>query len=112
MKAELFNDPESEYEVLVASDAIGMGLNLNIARVVFSTMYKFDGHQRRPLTDSEIKQIAGRAGRYRSIFPTGEVTAYVPSCPHPQLHWIAVLISVWVPLVDSIVPTCPAYAER
>jgi ATP-dependent RNA helicase SUPV3L1/SUV3 len=75
-QAELFNDPASEYEVLVASDAIGMGLNLNISRVVFSTLHKFDGHKRRLLTDSEIKQIAGRAGRYRSIFPTGEVTAY------------------------------------
>ncbi|ELR14811.1 helicase conserved Cterminal domain containing protein [Acanthamoeba castellanii str. Neff] len=75
-RAELFNDPASEYEVLVASDAIGMGLNLNISRVVFSTLHKFDGHKRRLLTDSEIKQIAGRAGRYRSIFPTGEVTAF------------------------------------
>lgn len=75
-QAELFNDPASEYEVLVASDAIGMGLNLNISRVVFSTLHKFDGHKRRLLTDSEIKQIAGRAGRYRSIFPTGEVTAF------------------------------------
>lgn len=73
-QATLFNDPQSEYDVLVASDAIGMGLNLNISRVVFSTLWKFDGIERRPLTDSEIKQIAGRAGRFRSLFPTGEVT--------------------------------------
>jgi hypothetical protein len=72
--------------VLVASDAIGMGLNLNISRVVFSTLHKFDGYKRRLLTDSEIKQIAGRAGRYRSIFPTGEVTAYAPPRPFPPTN--------------------------
>lgn len=75
-QAALFNDPKSPYDVLVASDAIGMGLNLNIARVIFSTLWKFDGVERRLLTNSEIKQIAGRAGRYRSLFPTGEVSAY------------------------------------
>jgi len=74
-QAELFNDPGSDYEVLVASDAIGMGINLNISRVVFSTIFKFDGTRRRRLTDAEVKQIAGRAGRYRSAFPEGEVTA-------------------------------------
>lgn len=52
-----------------------MGLNLNIRRVVFSTMEKFDGACIRDLTFSEIKQIAGRAGRFRSIFPEGRVTA-------------------------------------
>nr|WP_295078993.1 helicase-related protein [uncultured Roseateles sp.] len=50
--------------ILVATDAIGMGLNLPIRRVLFSTMTKFDGQMDRALTVSEVHQIAGRAGRY------------------------------------------------
>lgn len=73
-QADLFNSPESEFEVLIASDAIGMGLNLNIKRIIFSTIHKFDGTKTRPLTKLEIKQIAGRAGRYGSAFPEGVVT--------------------------------------
>ncbi|WJX54650.1 RNA helicase [Trifolium repens] len=73
-QASMFNDASSEFDVLVASDAIGMGLNLNISRIIFSTMQKFDGFEMRDLTVSEIKQIAGRAGRYGSNFPLGEVT--------------------------------------
>jgi hypothetical protein len=44
-------------------DAIGMGLNLNIGRVIFSTVKKYDGGSERFLTPAEIRQIAGRAGR-------------------------------------------------
>ncbi|RDY10643.1 DExH-box ATP-dependent RNA helicase DExH16, mitochondrial, partial [Mucuna pruriens] len=73
-QASMFNDASSEFDVLVASDAIGMGLNLNISRIIFSTMKKFDGFEMRELTVPEIKQIAGRAGRYGSNFPLGEVT--------------------------------------
>ncbi|CAA2969891.1 Hypothetical predicted protein [Olea europaea subsp. europaea] len=73
-QATMFNDENSELDVLVASDAIGMGLNLNISRIIFSTLKKFDGVEMRDLSVSEIKQIAGRAGRYRSKFPVGEVT--------------------------------------
>ncbi|XP_020259002.1 ATP-dependent RNA helicase SUV3, mitochondrial isoform X2 [Asparagus officinalis] len=73
-QASKFNDESSEFDVLVASDAIGMGLNLNISRIIFSTLKKFDGVQTRDLTVPEIKQIAGRAGRYGSKFPVGEVT--------------------------------------
>lgn len=67
-----FNDPEDECSVLVASDAIGMGLNLNIKRVVFSKLTKFDGHEVVELSPSQAKQIAGRAGRYGSNYPNGE----------------------------------------
>ncbi|CAL4944345.1 unnamed protein product [Urochloa decumbens] len=73
-QATMFNDDTSDLNVLVASDAIGMGLNLNISRIIFSTMMKFDGFSFRELTVAEIKQIAGRAGRYGSKFPVGEVT--------------------------------------
>ncbi len=50
--------------ILVATDAIGMGLNLPIRRVLFSTLKKFDGVGDRILNESEVHQIAGRAGRY------------------------------------------------
>jgi ATP-dependent RNA helicase SUPV3L1/SUV3 len=80
-QAKLFNssqsDPEnatSGYSVMVASDAIGMGLNLNIGRVIFTTMSKFDGTEKRPLLSSEAKQIAGRAGRFGSVHPEGTAT--------------------------------------
>jgi len=61
-EAERFASGESH--ILVATDAIGMGLNLPIRRVLFSTMTKFDGQDDRPLSESEVHQIAGRAGRF------------------------------------------------
>lgn len=61
-EAERFSEGASH--ILVATDAIGMGLNLPIRRVLFSTMSKFDGVADRPLGESEVHQIAGRAGRF------------------------------------------------
>ena len=55
---------EGSAEVVVATDAIGMGLNLPIKRVVFLRHEKYDGHERREITPGVVKQIAGRAGRY------------------------------------------------
>lgn len=65
-QADLFNNPDNDYDFLVASDAIGMGLNLSIKRIIFNSVHKFDGIKRVQLTVPQIKQIAGRAGRYRS----------------------------------------------
>ncbi len=53
-----------EVDYLVATDAIGMGLNLDIRHVAFSSTAKFDGRRIRPLAPNELAQIAGRAGRY------------------------------------------------
>ena len=61
-EAERFASGESH--ILVATDAIGMGLNLPIRRILFSTMTKFDGQGDRALNESEVHQIAGRAGRF------------------------------------------------
>ncbi len=63
-KREAARFASGETEVLVATDAIGMGLNLPIRRVLFSTLTKFDGTADRTLDESEVHQIAGRAGRY------------------------------------------------
>lgn len=61
-------------EVVVSTDAIGMGLNLPVRRIVFLQADKFDGTDRRPLRTSEIRQISGRAGRF-GIYDTGYINA-------------------------------------
>ena len=63
-----------ETTVVVATDAIGMGLNLPIRRVVFMNDEKYDGTEVRKLQPHEVKQIAGRAGR-RGIYDIGYVLA-------------------------------------
>jgi len=54
-----------EVDYLVATDAIGMGLNMDVAHVAFAGLSKFDGRKRRRLTPAEMAQIAGRAGRHQ-----------------------------------------------
>ncbi len=53
-----------EVDYVVATDAIGMGLNLDVLHVAFADLQKFDGRETRPLEPAELAQIAGRAGRY------------------------------------------------
>lgn len=55
---------EGESDILVATDAIAMGLNLPIKTILFAKDNKFDGLRRRELMPTEVKQISGRAGRY------------------------------------------------
>ena len=61
-QVEIYENKNVDY--LVATDAIGMGLNLNIDHVCFTSLEKFDGRYNRNLSSAEIGQIAGRAGRY------------------------------------------------
>ncbi|WP_370236190.1 MULTISPECIES: helicase-related protein [Henriciella] len=61
-----------EVDYLVATDAIGMGLNLDVERIAFAARSKFDGRRHRWLTDAECGQIAGRAGRFRTDGEFGE----------------------------------------
>lgn len=72
-KEEMRRFAEHETNVVVATDAIGMGINMPIHRVVFLKTEKYDGTGVRDLTSPEIKQIAGRAGR-RGIFHEGYVS--------------------------------------
>ena len=61
-QVELYQNGDVDY--VVATDAIGMGLNMDIDHVSFAATAKFDGRQMRELNPSELSQIAGRAGRY------------------------------------------------
>jgi ATP-dependent RNA helicase SUPV3L1/SUV3 len=63
---------------MVATDAIGMGLNMDVAHVAFSSLRKFDGADHRGLSGAEVAQIAGRAGRHTrdgTFGPTHELEA-------------------------------------
>ena len=75
-QVELYQNGDVDY--LVATDAIGMGLNLDVNHVAFSSISKFDGRTMRFLAPNELAQIAGRAGRGMSdgsFGETGEVAA-------------------------------------
>ena len=63
-QVQVYEDKKVDF--LVATDAIGMGLNLNINHVTFSSLNKFDGRYNRDLSSAELGQIAGRAGRYQN----------------------------------------------
>ena len=74
---------EGKSDILIATDAIAMGLNLPIKTILFARDNKFDGLQQRVLTTSEILQIAGRAGRF-GIHENG----YIGALDHPTLSTI------------------------
>jgi ATP-dependent RNA helicase SUPV3L1/SUV3 len=94
----LFQSGEVDY--LVATDAIGMGLNMDLDHVAFARVVKFDGHAPRRLAPAEIAQIAGRAGRHMSdgtFGTTAELEGLDPDIveavethrfdPLDALHW-------------------------
>ncbi len=72
-------------DILIATDAIGMGLNLPIRRVLFSTLTKFDGSGDRQLDESEVHQIAGRAGRF-GMHDEGFAGVLKEAEPHAGKH--------------------------
>lgn len=71
-QVELFQNGDVDY--IVATDAIGMGLNLDLHHVAFAALTKFDGRRKRRLTPSEMAQIAGRAGRHQRDGSFGTLT--------------------------------------
>ncbi len=97
-QVDLYQSGEVDY--LVATDAIGMGLNLDIHHIAFSALSKFDGHRMRTLYPQELAQIAGRAGRHQrdgTFGVTGEASALPEEtvaaieahrfAPVRKLHW-------------------------
>lgn len=87
-QAARFNDPNDPCKILVATDAIGMGLNLNIRRIIFYSLRKPQMREKKPdddadegmdfeyVTTSQALQIAGRAGRFNTAFKDGFVTTF------------------------------------
>ncbi|XP_071760964.2 ATP-dependent RNA helicase SUPV3L1, mitochondrial [Centroberyx gerrardi] len=78
-QAKKFNDPDDPCKILVATDAIGMGLNLSIKRIIFNSLVKPNVNEKGEkqldtISTSQALQIAGRAGRFSSKFKEGEVT--------------------------------------
>jgi ATP-dependent RNA helicase SUPV3L1/SUV3 len=67
-----------EVDYIVATDAIGMGLNLDVQHIAFASRGKFDGRRRRLLRADEAAQIAGRAGRFRDDGTFGETADCEP----------------------------------
>lgn len=100
-ESERFASGESD--IVVATDAIGMGLNLPVRRVVFSTVHKFDGEAVRPLNPTELRQIAGRAGRF-GMHPKGLVAALDGA----DLPHIRKMLEVTVPNREMLLPIAPS----
>ncbi len=73
-----------EVDYLVATDAIGMGLNMDVAHVAFASLNKFDGRRQRRLTIAEMAQIAGRAGRHQRDGTFGAVAEEGPGAFLPE----------------------------
>jgi len=73
-----------EVDYLVATDAIGMGLNMDVAHVAFASLSKFDGRRQRRLTVAEMAQIAGRAGRHQRDGTFGALVAEGPGAFTPE----------------------------
>lgn len=78
----MFQSGEVDY--LVATDAIGMGLNLDVAHVAFASLRKFDGRRQRRLTIAEMAQIAGRAGRHHRDGTFGALVEEGPNAFTPE----------------------------
>ncbi|WP_267396990.1 MULTISPECIES: helicase-related protein [unclassified Sphingomonas] len=73
-----------EVDYLVATDAIGMGLNMDVAHVAFAGLHKFDGRRNRRLTVAEMAQIAGRAGRHQRDGTFGGIVEEGPGAFLPE----------------------------
>lgn len=99
-QANSFNNPENDIHYLVASDAVGMGLNLSIKRIVFYTVTKFDGKGMGRVSVSQIKQIAGRAGRFQVPGTSGESTGGKVTAMNPRdLKYINECMQMDTPII-------------
>ena len=102
-QAQLFNDPNSKHDILIASDAIGMGLNLHIKRIIFNSMLKYDGEKITLVPHTSVKQISGRAGRRGSPYPDGIVTCLNSD----DMEYLQTCMSTDIPAVEraGLLPT-------
>lgn len=110
-QAELFNNPDNDYDFLVASDAIGMGLNLAVRRIIFESVYKFNTGIHKLLSIPQIKQIAGRAGRYRTARqgadPDTDKLDGAPSPPRQAIGLVTCMEEADLPIIQQALQTEP-----
>jgi ATP-dependent RNA helicase SUPV3L1/SUV3 len=93
-----------EVDYMVATDAIGMGLNMDVDTVAFASLRKFDGRERRELEPAELAQIAGRAGRGDS---DGQFCTLAPLPPLPTQVVEAIETHRFAPLRRAVWRTAP-----
>uniref|UniRef100_A0A915CQU7 RNA helicase n=1 Tax=Ditylenchus dipsaci TaxID=166011 RepID=A0A915CQU7_9BILA len=86
-EADRFNDPEDKCKILVATDAIGMGINLNIARIVFASLRRVRVDQKF-IPNYFARQISGRAGRFGLTHQSGYYMALIDSSLNCKNHRI------------------------
>ncbi|QPQ54565.1 helicase [Allosphingosinicella flava] len=91
-----------EVDYLVATDAIGMGLNMDVAHVAFAGLSKFDGRRRRRLAVGEMAQIAGRAGRHQRDGTFGTLTFEGEASPEFTPEEIAAIEDHRFPDLDTL----------
>jgi ATP-dependent RNA helicase SUPV3L1/SUV3 len=94
-----------EVDYLVATDAIGMGLNMDVDTVAFASLRKYDGHERRELDPAELAQIAGRAGRGEQ---DGQFCTLAPLSPLPGRLVDAIELHRFDPLTRAVWRTPPS----
>ncbi|CAJ0558544.1 unnamed protein product, partial [Mesorhabditis spiculigera] len=93
-QAARFNDPNDDCDVLVSTDAIGMGLNLNIKRVIFAALTRMG----ELIPNYQALQIAGRAGRYGTHYADGVATTFRPE----DIGTLRELLETTVPPIDAV----------
>jgi ATP-dependent RNA helicase SUPV3L1/SUV3 len=94
-----------EVDYLVATDAIGMGLNMDVDTIAFASLRKYDGHERRELEPAELAQIAGRAGRAEH---DGQFCTLAPLQPLPGRLVDAIELHRFDPLTRAFWRTTPS----
>lgn len=94
-----------EVDYLVATDAIGMGLNMDVDTIAFASLRKYDGHERRELEPAELAQIAGRAGRAEQ---DGKFCTLAPLQPLPGRLVDAIELHRFDPLTRAVWRTTPS----
>ncbi|HEY6916636.1 MAG TPA: helicase-related protein [Allosphingosinicella sp.] len=99
-QVEMYQAGEVDY--LVATDAVGMGLNMDVAHVAFAGLSKYDGRRRRRLTVAEMAQIAGRAGRHQRDGTFGTLSLEGKMSPEFQPEEIGAIEEHRFPALDFL----------
>ncbi|KAK0218863.1 P-loop containing nucleoside triphosphate hydrolase protein [Armillaria fumosa] len=108
-QADLFNDPNNGVDVLIGSDAIGMGLNLKIRRIIFAQVQKYHENHIQYLSISSTKQIAGRAGRF-GLHGSESPGGFTTTLNEEDLPFLTRTMKLGIPALKTarLTPTYPS----